>query len=828
MRIARAVVALDAAGVRPVYAVPATAPAVYAVWKVAEVSARSEVQVKWIALKVEGVAPGTVMSTSSAAVDRDTEGAASLVRPAGGWKAGRYRVEITARSGATRGAEFVVTAIGAVHPGLVIRLFADHTYNSMRKTGLAQTFALEWNTPPVTPLIENKFWIEWEGLLTPPTSGRYEFLFLGDGVSFLYIDGRLILPHPMQAPADERTLTLDSSPHTIRLGTVEEVPRGRLSLLWKGPGDRDHVPIDPRYLSHAAAQRHWRRTSRQAAQAGLEWLQSQSVSWQRTHKCFGCHVQGQVIMGLAEARANDYIINEDAYQQLIQLTRERQNPDGSYHNDGQVTATQFAAVGLTAVDQFASVREDATLLKALRWLLPRQQPAGEITIDNVRPPINQGSILTTANSAAAFARAAAETGDPQFRRAADCAVAWIADAATQTTQDKAFKIMALSRLGNPEQRRAAAALAQELVTEQAADGGWKEAGTQSGSNAFATGQALCALRDAGGDIGSPPLQKAVRFLLAHQKPIGAWPRMNTAGESDFAHTMWAAICLAGGPEQITAALTGRIQVTSALRRVGPVRRNLEIVLDVSGSMNARLGTSTRWQTALTVLRSVVARLPDDFNVGLRVYGHRLPSTSPQTCRDSELMVPISRLDRTRFLSALTSLRPRGETPLVYSALQAAADLRPLGGGFIVLITDGEESCRGDPAKAAAQMKAAGLDVTLNIVGFTLKGQQAERQLATFAGATGGRYYSAPSGAALARALRLATTDRFPYKIFDTAGRVVAQGEAGDLGDELPPGRYKVVVQAADDTLTANVTVVADQTAVFAISLRGDRFVLMPR
>lgn|GEM_PF-6705301 len=61
------------------------------------------------------------------------------------------------------------------------------------------------------------------------------------------------------------------------------------------------------------------------------------------------------------------------------------------------------------------------------------------------------------------------------------------------------------------------------------------------------------------------------------------------------------------------------------------------------------------------------------------------------------------------------------------------------------------------------------------MGFTLKGRQVERQLAAFAQATGGRYYSAQSGAALARALRLATTDRFPYKIFDAGGRLVSQG-----------------------------------------------------
>ena len=62
-------------------------------------------------------------------------------------------------------------------------------------------------------------------------------------------------------------------------------------------------------------------------------------------------------------------------------------------------------------------------------------------------------------------------------------------------------------------------------------------------------------------------------------------------------------------------------------------------------MNAKLGDTTRWKTALDVLKEVVDALPDDLNVGLRVYGHRQSSKSPQTCTDTELVVPIAKLDR---------------------------------------------------------------------------------------------------------------------------------------------------------------------------------------
>ena len=136
------------------------------------------------------------------------------------------------------------------------------------------------------------------------------------------------------------------------------------------------------------------------------------------------------------------------------------------------------------------------------------------------------------------------------------------------------------------------------------------------------------------------------------------------------------------------------------------------------------------------------------------------------------MAPIQKLDRDRLLSFVDKVQPRGETPLVYSTLQTPADLKAVGGGSVILITDGEESCGGDASKAADELKAAGVSVTLNIVGFTLKGKEVERQLTSLAESTGGHYYSAENGETLSRALMIAALQRFPYTVFDAAGHKI--------------------------------------------------------
>ena len=285
----------------------------------------------------------------------------------------------------------------------------------------------------------------------------------------------------------------------------------------------------------------------------------------------------------------------------------------------------------------------------------------------------------------------------------------------------------------------------------------------------------------------------------------------------------ATLCLAARERR-----TGTLSVTSGIDSTAKAssRKNLLIVLDLSGSMNLPLGKSTRIGVARQVLGDVITRVPDDFNVGLRLYGHRYGSRETQTCTDSQLVVPIGKLDRARITQTVAGSRARGETPLVYSVLEAAKDLTAAGGGSIVLVTDGEESCGGDFAAATAALKAQGIDVRLNIVGFTLSGDKVRQPLAARSGATGGSYYTAADGAALTRALIAATLTRFPYSVFSASGTQVGKGEAGDKGLDLPAGDYKVVVRAGDEDLVLEkVSIAPARDASVTIVRQGAGFAL---
>jgi hypothetical protein len=281
------------------------------------------------------------------------------------------------------------------------------------------------------------------------------------------------------------------------------------------------------------------------------------------------------------------------------------------------------------------------------------------------------------------------------------------------------------------------------------------------------------------------------------------------------------LCLQLGP-----AKGGELSIVSALTPPTKTKKNIEIILDASGSMKTAMGKKTRWDVALETLQLVLARLPDDFNVGLRMYGHREASTSPKTCTDSELLMPIEPLNRGGLLGKAKAFKPKGETPLVYSALQAPADLKSLGGGTVILITDGEESCKGDPVKAAAELKASGLDIRLSIVGFAVTNPKTQKDLASFSQATGGMFYAAQNGGALAEALLVAAVETFPYTVYDAAGKIVVSGEVDGATDELPPGDYKVVVKAgAREIVAPRVTIGLGQAVTLTITMKNGQLVL---
>jgi hypothetical protein len=178
--------------------------------------------------------------------------------------------------------------------------------------------------------------------------------------------------------------------------------------------------------------------------------------------------------------------------------------------------------------------------------------------------------------------------------------------------------------------------------------------------------------------------------------------------------------------------------------------NVELILDASGSMAEPAGGEAKMAAAKRVLTDFIGTLPSTANVALRVYGHKGTSADADkavSCGASELLYPFQPLDPSRFRAAIQSFQPSGWTPLAASLDQARDDFARAdpanSSNFVYVVTDGVETCDGDPVAASSALHAASVQPIVNVVGFDVDAAAGE-QLRRAAESGGGKYYDAHS------------------------------------------------------------------------------------
>lgn len=239
-------------------------------------------------------------------------------------------------------------------------------------------------------------------------------------------------------------------------------------------------------------------------------------------------------------------------------------------------------------------------------------------------------------------------------------------------------------------------------------------------------------------------------------------------------------------------LPARIQVVlpppDAGTPAAPPRQAVSIVLDTSGSMLQRLDGKRRIEIAKEVLTSLAGQgLAPGTPVALRVFGQG----GRGSCR-SDLALPLAPLDRAAMTRAVQGLAATdgARTPIAASLEAAAQDLAAAQGPrTVVLITDGEETCDGDPLAAIEALRASGIAVRLNIVGFAVDQPAVVAMFRNWAEAGGGGYFSADDADGLRRAVREASA--IPFEVIDDQGSTVAQGTVGGEAISIAAGRYRI-------------------------------------
>jgi len=233
---------------------------------------------------------------------------------------------------------------------------------------------------------------------------------------------------------------------------------------------------------------------------------------------------------------------------------------------------------------------------------------------------------------------------------------------------------------------------------------------------------------------------------------------------------------------------GKVAVT--LAKSAPANGAVEIILDASGSMLQKLGAQRRIDIAKQTLAKLTSTtIPAGTPFALRVFGREVDS-----CQ-TDLDVAVAPLNPAAVGARINALVAKNgaKTPIGASLEKAADDLAGVTGEkLIVLVTDGEETCGGDPAAAIAKLRKAGVTTRVSIVGFALEDQQLAATFRRWSDAGGGAFFDAKDAAGLDRSLTEAL--RPGFEVVNAGGQVIASGIVGGDAVSVPSGNHTVRIK----------------------------------
>jgi len=188
--------------------------------------------------------------------------------------------------------------------------------------------------------------------------------------------------------------------------------------------------------------------------------------------------------------------------------------------------------------------------------------------------------------------------------------------------------------------------------------------------------------------------------------------------------------------------------------------NVLFILDSSGSMAANTTDGkNKIEAAKEAISSYIAQAPENVNYGLMVYGHKgsnSPTDRPLSCAGIEVLYPLGKPNKQELLKVIAKFSATGWTPIADSFEKSTTVFsgHEDENNHIILVSDGEETCGGDPVTAAKSLKDKKIVVQIDAIGFAVDAKT-KSQLESIAQVGGGKYYEAIDAAGLNEAIKTA-------------------------------------------------------------------------
>jgi ankyrin repeat protein len=310
-----------------------------------------------------------------------------------------------------------------------------------------------------------------------------------------------------------------------------------------------------------------RPDSATAVTRALALLEKSSGEFFRQSGCVACHHQPAIARTQAHARAAGLAIDEAAaHEQSAQLKAQWLSSQEEFlqaiHPGGGPNRLADSLLGFEA----AGHAPDSITAAAAIDIAEGQEADGhwQPGDEHPRPPITESVIAATARIVRVIQVYAPPARRAEFAARVDRARVWLQHATPVTTDDHVGRLLGLIWSKAPSSDVRAAA--QALAALQREDGAWAPT-RYAKTDAYATGETLSALAEAGMSPADPVYQRGADYLLATQFPDGAWHVRSRALKFQpyfesgfpFAHDQWiSAAATAWATQALTHALAKHV------------------------------------------------------------------------------------------------------------------------------------------------------------------------------------------------------------------------------------------------------------------------------
>jgi Squalene-hopene cyclase C-terminal domain/Ankyrin repeats (3 copies)/Ankyrin repeat len=246
-----------------------------------------------------------------------------------------------------------------------------------------------------------------------------------------------------------------------------------------------------------------------AARNAIAILEKAGPQFIKVSGCTSCHHQSLPQMAFGVARSHGFATDDSTRQQQVKMVLGQFRPlqEAMEHETEAVPnpelSVSYALLGLAVTSAMAHL------------VASRQRSDGSFRPVGARPPLESSDFTATALSLRSLQLYGTEEPG-RIQRAAE----WLRSTTPKSTEDRAMQLLGMHWANSSKD--ATRIMGQTLLREQRSDGGWSQLpGLET--DAYATGQALVALRRAGViDNADPAYQRGVDYLMRTQMSDGSW------------------------------------------------------------------------------------------------------------------------------------------------------------------------------------------------------------------------------------------------------------------------------------------------------------------